>query len=90
MNFKRLLHTYEGKILVSIFVGLGMATLFRKVCKDKNCIEFKGPILKDFEDKVYKHNGKCYKYSVESTSCVANKKTVPIGKSIQEESSNAF
>ena len=45
MNFKRLINTSLGKIIISIMLGLGLATLFRKVCKDKNCITFKGPIL---------------------------------------------
>ena len=90
MNFKRLLHSNEGKVLISIFIGLGLASLFRKVCNDKNCIDFKGPVLQDFEDQVYKHNGKCYKYTVESSSCVPNKKTIVVCQSIQQQKLNTF
>ena len=35
MNFKRLINTALGKIIISIMLGLGLATLFRKVCKDR-------------------------------------------------------
>ena len=31
MNFKRLLHTDFGQTIISILLGLGLATLFRKV-----------------------------------------------------------
>ena len=52
MNFKRLLHSSLGKIIISILIGLGLATLFRKVCNDKNCLTFKGPILGDIDGKI--------------------------------------
>ena len=78
MNLKRLIYSDVGRIVISIILGLGLATLFRKVCKDKNCIVFNGPILSDFEDKVYEHDGRCYKYSVKSAKCDANKKIIDI------------
>ena len=55
-----------------------MATLFRKVCNDKDCLDFKGPVLQDFKDKKYKFNGKCYKYSTTSVSCDENKNTIKV------------
>ena len=58
MNLKRLLYSSLGKIIISVILGLGLATIFRKVCKDKNCITFKGPILGDIDGKIYKHGEK--------------------------------
>ncbi len=58
MNFRRLFHSDVGKNIISIILGLGLATLFRKVCNDKNCIQFNGPIISDIEDKTYKHGNK--------------------------------
>lgn len=84
----RLLHTDLGKIFVSILLGLGLATMFRKVCKDKSCIHFNGPVLKDFSEmdgKIYKHGSKCYKYKMVSAKCddVA-RKVVPISDGEKE------
>ena len=77
MNFKRLLNTNIGRIFISILLGLGIATLFRKVCTDKNCIKFNGPIIgDDIEDKPYKFNNKCYKYSFEPDKCSKTKRIV--------------
>jgi hypothetical protein len=78
MNVKRMLHTHLGQFFISVLLGLGLATLFRKVCSEKNCIDFRGPILSDFDGKIYKHNDKCYTYSVEPAKCDNMKKIVNI------------
>lgn len=78
MNFKRLLNTNIGITVISIVLGLGLATIFRKVCTDKNCINFKGPVITDIKDKIYKFDEKCYKYDIEPTICNKNKQIVDI------------
>ena len=78
MNFKRLLYTDLGRIFISIILGLGLATLFRKVCTDKSCIRFNGPIISDLEDKIYKHGEKCYKYSTRTDKCDTTKRQIDL------------
>jgi len=81
MNVKGLLNTSLGQVFISILLGLGLAMIFRKVCKDKNCIQFKGPILSEIEGKIYKHGDKCYRYTSEpSGKCDPMKKTVDIAQ----------
>ena len=62
MNIKRLIHSEFGKVMIPILLGLGLATMFRKVCKDKNCVVFKAPAIKDIEGKTFRHNGQCFQY----------------------------
>jgi hypothetical protein len=76
VNFGRFVHTETGKYIMSMLLGFGLASLFRTVCKDKNCIIFHAPPLDQFEDKIYKSNGKCVKYNPVSTKCSANAKIV--------------
>ena len=45
MYIRRILYSSFGQKLISILLGLGLATLFRKVCNDRNCLIFKGPEL---------------------------------------------
>ena len=90
MNFKRLLNTPLGVIFISIILGLGLATLFRKVCTDKSCIVFNGPVISDIEGKIYKHGEKCYKYSVVSDKCDSTKKVIDVAEPKKEESNNLF
>lgn len=78
MNFQRLLNTEYGRNIISILLGLGLASLFRKVCTDKNCIIFNGPIIGDIEGKTYKHGDKCYRYAVNSDKCDSTKRVIGV------------
>ena len=76
MNLQRLLNTKLGRVFISILLGIGLATLFQRTCSDKNCIVFNGPIIKEFDNKIYKYDGKCYKYAASSSKCDADTKKV--------------
>ena len=81
LKVNRLLNTPLGQIMVSILLGLGLATLFRKVCKDKNCIHFAGPIIADMDNKIYKYGDSCYQYELKTAAkCQPNgaKRTIDI------------
>lgn len=56
-------------IIVSILLGLGLASLFRQVCKGNSCVITKGPNVKEISKKVYKIDEKCYKYHPSATTC---------------------
>jgi hypothetical protein len=76
MYLGRFVHTETGKIIMSILLGFGLASLFRSVCKDKDCVIFHAPPLDKFQDKIYKNGDKCYKYNPVATKCNANAKIV--------------
>ena len=76
MYLSKLFHTQTGKIVLSIILGLGLATLFRTVCKDKNCIIFRAPPLAQIEGKTYKYDNKCYQYVPKSAKCDKTKSIV--------------
>jgi len=76
MYLEKFVHTETGKIVMSILLGFGLASLFRTVCKGKNCLIFHAPPLDDFKDKIYKTEDKCVKYIPVSTKCSANAKTI--------------
>ena len=65
----KFLNTREGQIIVSIILGLGLASLFRKVCKDRECIIYSAPDFKKIKDKIFKFDDKCYKYTKETSTC---------------------
>lgn len=76
MHLARFLHTQVGRYIMSALLGFGLATLFRTMCKGKNCIVFKAPPMDEIEDKVYKHENKCYKFTPVTTKCDAQKRNV--------------
>lgn len=65
-----LLESYMGKVIISIILGLGLATIFKKVCKDNQCVIIKGPSLNDVNKYYYKVDDNCYKYTPQVTKCV--------------------
>ena len=76
MYLRRILYSSFGQKLISILLGLGLATLFRKVCNDRNCLIFKGPELSKMNDKIYKFDDKCYKYKPSAKTCDKHKKII--------------
>lgn len=76
MYLGKFVHTETGKYLMSILLGFGLASLFRTVCKGKNCIIFHAPPLDQIEEKIYKYDNKCYKFTPESSKCDKTKKIV--------------
>lgn len=78
LNLGRFVHTQTGKIMMSVLLGLGLASLFRTVCKNKDCFVFHAPPLNEIKDKIYKNeDNKCVKYNTVATKCNTNYKTVP-------------
>lgn len=77
MNLGKFVHTQTGKMIMSAILGFGLASLFRTICKKKNCLAFHAPPLDEFKDKIYKNNnGKCVKYNYVPTKCRKNAKIV--------------
>lgn len=78
MQFKKLLNSSLGKIIISILLGIGLASLFRQACNSKYCIDFKGPIISEIDGKIQKFDSDCYKYELVSAKCNTNKQIIPI------------
>jgi hypothetical protein len=77
MYIRRLIYSEFGSIVMSIILGLGLATLFRKVCKDRNCMRFQGPSINKIKGQIFKYQNKCYSYEPNITKCNNNRKIIP-------------
>jgi len=67
-----LLRSKSGQIIISIILGFGLACLFRKVCKDRECIVYHAPNINEIKNSIFSFNKKCYKYIQETTTCDKN------------------
>lgn len=76
MKFQQIIRSDYGKIVISIILGFGLSTLFRKSCKDKKCLKFEGPSMDTINDNIYKHDEKCYQFKPTSIECSPTKRTV--------------
>ena len=76
MNLKRLIYSDVGRIVISIILGLGLATLFRRVCRERNCLVFHAPQMNKIKGQIFTFKDKCYQFEEEIEKCDDNKKIV--------------
>ena len=76
MHLSKFIHSTRGRYLMSLILGFGLATLFRTICKGKNCVLMKAPENSEIDGKLFRFQEKCYKYNTKQTKCDVNKKSV--------------
>jgi hypothetical protein len=69
MQIKRVMTDSTGTIVISVLLGLGLAAMFRKVCKDGSCIVIKAPKMEEVGKYYYKIEEDCYKYTPRVVDC---------------------
>lgn len=78
MYLDKFINSYTGKIVMSILLGLGLATLFRAVCSGKDCRVIAAPPIEEIENQVYRFNNKCYNIEKSAVKCNSKKTIVTI------------
>jgi hypothetical protein len=68
MYFRRFINTNFGRILLSIILGLGLASLVRKGCESGECYRFKGVNPEKVKGKVFEYENKCYQFELKPVS----------------------
>lgn len=74
-----LLYTPRGQIILSIILGLGFSTLFRRFCKSNECFRFIGPKQSELRDQIFSYdtnNTTCYKLQETNVKCGTHSKIV--------------
>jgi|SaaInl85LU_5_DNA_1037374.scaffolds.fasta_scaffold41192_2 hypothetical protein len=71
----KLFYTYQGQLIVSSIIGLGISLLFHRVCKD-NCTAYYAPYIEEVKDQVFRLEDTCYKYTPYVVQCQEDK--IPI------------
>jgi hypothetical protein len=59
----------KAPIILSVIWGIGLAILFRRSCRNRQCMVVKGPKPEEMENKIYSFDDKCYKYTAKTTTC---------------------
>jgi hypothetical protein len=68
-HFEKFFHTSTGRIIMSIVLGFGLSSLFRRVCNNYNCVHFVAPSLNKIQNKIFAFGNKCISYSYVPTKC---------------------
>ena len=71
MNFMKLFRSEGGSYIISVILGLGLATFFKR-----NCIVFRGAPIHQIKGSTYKYGDKCYVFEEEAQRCNKVKKII--------------
>lgn len=69
----RITQDEKSRIILSFIWGIGLAMLFRRSCRQRQCIILRGPKPEEMENKIYSFDDKCYKYKAKATSCKSDR-----------------
>ena len=69
MVFANIMNDPIGRIIISILLGLGLASIFRKVCSGNSCVVVQGPSIEEIKKFYYKIDEDCFKYTPYATQC---------------------
>ena len=72
-KFIKMLHTKFGQTLISIVLGIGLASIFRKTCNAAGCFKFISPPTSEVVETTYLHDDSCYKFSPKTVKCNSEK-----------------
>lgn len=76
MYLDKFVHSKTGKIMMSIILGIGLATFFRTACKGRRCKIVSAPPFEELSGKIFMFNNNYYKLESNVISCSSNKKIV--------------
>ena len=74
LKIKKFLNSKSGTFVLSVILGLGLATVFKMSCDSKSCLVYKAPEYSD--KKVIKYNNKCYEPTEHMETCDTNKQII--------------
>lgn len=68
-NLNKFVKTKTGRNIMSIILGLGIASLFRKMCDNSDCVKMFAVPFKQIKDKIFKVGDSCSQYTYEVAKC---------------------
>ena len=77
MPLSKFVHTETGRYLMSILLGIGLATFFRQVCVGEGCTLYNAPPVAEIDGEIYKFDDTCYELQKSAVKCDTKKEIMP-------------
>ena len=80
-DYLRLMEAPGIATVISFVLGVGLAAMFRPICKGPECVVVRGPPVQDIRGSVYQFGTKCVEFKPRTVECpvaTSGKTTVPI------------
>ena len=87
-RIQKILYSKEGRIMISLLLGFGLASLFKKACHDRDCLVFYAPPMEKIKDKVFEFNDKCYQFKARGTMCKDGMETIQTKQTTDNDNDN--
>ena len=55
--------------VVSVFLGVALALLFQRICKDRKCVVIKVPTVDEITSKTHQYEDDCFRFKQVPTAC---------------------
>ncbi len=75
-NLGKFIHSQSGRYISSVILGLGLASLFKRICNGGDCVIYKGIPANEIVGKVFQYNDKCYEFIPIPTTCDNTKQII--------------
>ncbi len=71
MKITGFLQDEKFNVIFSFLLGVGLVCILRPMCDGKECVTWKPPAEKDFDQFVYRLADKCYAFHTKVVTCPA-------------------
>lgn len=75
-KLKKILNSKNSSIILSIILGLGLASIFKMSCDSRSCLIYKAADLGD--KNIIKYNEKCYEAKEKIETCDSSKRIIEL------------
>lgn len=69
INFAKIVKTPGVATIISFVLGIGIAAMFRPICKGPECVLVRGPPVQEIRDAVYQFGSKCVEFKPRAVEC---------------------
>jgi hypothetical protein len=69
VDFFKIMNVPGIAAILSFIIGLGIAAMFRPMCKGPECVIIRGPPIQDIRDSVYQFGSKCVEFKTKPMEC---------------------
>ncbi len=75
-KIKKILNSKSSSVILSIILGLGLASIFKMSCDSRSCLVYQGADLQDVN--IIKYNEKCYEATEKIETCDQSKRIIDV------------
>ncbi len=69
IDFVKVMESPGVATLISFMLGVGIAAMFRPICKGPECLLVRGPPIQEIRDVVYQFGAKCVEFKPRAVEC---------------------